>query len=73
MTDDYKTMRVPTDAWERAKEQKEAAGRTWGEQIVRPETDDTGPETDADAMTEARVRELAREEIREAVVFEALV
>lgn len=37
MTDDYKTLRVPEDDWETAKEQKEAAGRTWGDQIVRPD------------------------------------
>lgn len=36
---EYKTLRVPEDAWETAKEQKEAAGRTWGEQIVRPSDD----------------------------------
>jgi hypothetical protein len=36
---DYKTLRVPEPAWERAKDQKEAADRTWGEQIVRPDDD----------------------------------
>lgn len=40
MADDYKTLRVPEGDWETAKEQKEGAGRTWGEQIVRPDADD---------------------------------
>ena len=35
MGDDWKTLRVPVEAWEEAKEQKEEHGRTWGEQIVR--------------------------------------
>jgi len=39
---DYKTLRVPVPAWERAKDQKENADRTWGEQIVRPEDGDGG-------------------------------
>ena len=37
--DDWKTLRVPPEAYAAAKEQKEAAGRTWGEQIVRPDGD----------------------------------
>jgi hypothetical protein len=53
--DDYKTMRVPTDAWERAKEQKESAGRTWGEQIVRPDGDSTDDSTEAPEVVEATV------------------
>lgn len=57
MSDDWKTLRVPTDAWERAKEQKESAGRTWGEQIVRPdgEYSDDGDATavDADELADA--------------------
>lgn len=32
---EWKTLRVPTDAYEKAKAQKEAHGRTWGQQIVR--------------------------------------
>lgn len=43
--DEWKTLRVPTDAWERAKAQKEATGRTWGEQIVRS-NGDTDTDTD---------------------------
>ena len=39
--DDWKTLRVPPEAYAAAKEQKEAAGRTWGEQIVRPDGDGT--------------------------------
>lgn len=39
MADDWKTLRVPKEAYEQAKEQKEANDRTWGEQIVRPGSD----------------------------------
>jgi len=39
--DDWKTLRVPVEAWEQAKAQKEAEGRTWGEQIVRPDDGDS--------------------------------
>lgn len=45
MTTDYKTLRVPEYAWTEAKEQKEAAGRTWGEQVVRPEDGDNDSTT----------------------------
>jgi transposase len=31
----YTTIRVTKDAWRQGKKQKEAAGRTWNEQIVR--------------------------------------
>jgi hypothetical protein len=37
VSDDWKTLRVPADRYQEAKEQKESAGRTWGEQIVRPD------------------------------------
>lgn len=40
MSDDWKTLRVPEEAYDDAKEQKEANDRTWGEQIVRPDGDD---------------------------------
>jgi hypothetical protein len=32
--DNWKTLRVPPEAYDRAKEQKEKHGRTWGEQLV---------------------------------------
>lgn len=32
--DNWKTLRVPPEAYEQAKEQKEKHGRTWGEQLV---------------------------------------
>lgn len=32
---EWKTLRVPKDAYEEAKAQKEEHNRTWGEQIVR--------------------------------------
>lgn len=36
MTDkDWKTLRVPLDAYTEAKAQKKEHGRTWGQQIVR--------------------------------------
>jgi hypothetical protein len=59
MSDDWKTLRVPTDAWETAKEQKEAAGRTWGEQIVRGDSDNdttTDLTSLADAVETIEVR-----------------
>lgn len=40
MADDWKTLRVPPEAYEAAKAQKEDAGRTWGEQIVREDDDE---------------------------------
>jgi len=46
---DYKTLRVPEDAWEDAKQQKEANDRTWGEQIVRPDSDKSST-TDSDVV-----------------------
>lgn len=45
MADNWKTLRVPKAAWETAKEQKVAAGRTWGEQIVRPDGDNASTDT----------------------------
>lgn len=40
MSDNYKTLRVPKEAWQKAKEQKEEHNRTWGEQIVRPDVEE---------------------------------
>lgn len=40
MADDWKTLRVPPGAYEAAKAQKEANDRTWGEQIVRDESEE---------------------------------
>lgn len=41
MTNDtWKTVRVPPEAYERAQEQRQAADRTWGEQIVRQDDSD---------------------------------
>lgn len=34
---EWKTLRVPKEARDKALKQKEEAGRTWGEQIVRPD------------------------------------
>lgn len=50
---DWKTIRVPESAHEDAKSQKEEHGRTWGEQIVRPDPDeDDNGETDANGASE---------------------
>lgn len=62
---DYKTLRVPEDAWQEAKEQKEANDRTWGEQLVCSNNTTTeGDERDLnvvdnDALYEARDEILA--------------
>jgi len=43
--DDWKTLRVPPEAYDQAKAQKEDADRTWGEQLVAPvEPDMTDPD-----------------------------
>lgn len=54
--DNWKTLRVPPEAYEDAKAQKEAADRTWGEQIVRPDDE-------ADATDEGITVEQIREEL----------
>mgnify|MGYP000435656514 CR=1 FL=1 len=38
-SDNWKTLRVPPEAYDRAKAQKEDHNRTWGEQLVRPDDD----------------------------------
>jgi len=56
----WKTLRVPPEAYEEAKAQKEEAGRTWGEQVVAPvEPDDV----DTDELVERleRIESAARE------------
>jgi len=55
--DNWKTLRVPPEAYDEAKAQKEANDRTWGEQLVRPDDDDT---TAAPTDPEAIAREFAR-------------
>jgi len=57
-TDNYKTMRVPKDAWEKAKAQKEDNDRTWGEQIVRDVDTDSTTSVDTDAIVEQIVTTL---------------
>lgn len=53
MSDDWHTLRVPPEAYERAKAQKEADGRTWGDQIVRPDEDtEDSDDLDADELAE---------------------
>ncbi|AGC34550.1 hypothetical protein HSTV1_5 [Haloarcula sinaiiensis tailed virus 1] len=52
--DNWKTLRVPPEAYDAAKEQKEANDRTWGEQIVRQDD----PADNADVDTEALAEEL---------------
>ena len=53
---EYKSLRVPEDAWEEAKAQKEAEGRTWGEQIVRTDAEDVEADT-----TQPSAEEIAAE------------
>jgi hypothetical protein len=61
MTDDnWKTLRVPPEDFEHAREQKERHGRTWGEQLVCE--DPTVTEVvDADALADELAREVARQ------------
>lgn len=54
---EWKTLRVRGDAYELAKEQKEEAGRTWSEQLVRPDG-----EQDTE-WTENEIRQVVREEL----------
>lgn len=53
---EYKSLRVPKDAWEDAKAQKESADRTWGEQIVRSDGEDVEADT-----TQVSAEEIAAE------------
>jgi hypothetical protein len=50
--DNWKTLRVPADDYLDAKQQKEANGRTWGQQLVRPDDDETGDGVDEEALAE---------------------
>lgn len=56
MSDNWKTLRVPKDAWQEAKAQKEEHNRTWGEQLVCSNDATTEREVvvDNDALYEAR-------------------
>lgn len=66
MSDDWKTLRVPVDKYEQAKDQKENDGRTWGEQIVNSDDEpvaEISPTVEFDGVDELldelkRVREL---------------
>jgi hypothetical protein len=53
--DNWKTLRVPPEAYDEAKAQKEQHDRTWGEQLVRPDGDsaDAVDAPDAEAIAEA--------------------
>jgi hypothetical protein len=55
--DNWKTLRVPPEAYEQAKAQKEAEDRTWGEQIVRQ----SDPADNNDVDTEVLAEELQSE------------
>ena len=50
MTNGWKTLRVPADKYEKAKAQKEENDRTWGKQIVRPDST-----TEPDDGTDIRI------------------
>lgn len=58
--DNWHTLRVPPEAYETAREQKEEHGRTWGEQVVRPDDGggDAAPER-AEIDTDALARDVA--------------
>jgi hypothetical protein len=60
--DNWKTLRVPPEDYEEAKAQKEAAGRTWGDQIVRPDDDATelSDVAESAAAIEERLGQLER-------------
>lgn len=53
--DNWKTLRVPPEAYDQAKAQKEEHGRTWGEQIVR----DNGENGEFDTIVDAIKNELS--------------
>jgi len=57
--DDWKTLRVPPEAYNTAKAQKEEAGRTWGEQLVAP----VEPDFDRESLAERldRIESAAKE------------
>jgi hypothetical protein len=64
--DNWKTLRVPPEAYETAKAQKEDNDRTWGEQLVRPEGDDTtSAPTDPEAIAAEFRRAFPYEDIDE--------
>jgi len=50
--DNWHTLRVPPEAYDQAKEQKENAGRTWGEQVVRPENDAESESIDVERLAD---------------------
>jgi len=58
MTDDnWKTIRVPKDAWKEAKAQKDEHDRTWGEQLVCDNTTTTKV-VESDAVVESLMQEI---------------
>jgi len=61
--DNWKTLRVPPEAYDKAKAQKEANNRTWGEQIVRADDDTTDLDTLAASLAtiEERTGRIERE------------
>jgi len=53
---DYKTMRVPEDAWEAAQSYRQEHGLTWGEYLRLPVDDDVAteqPDVDIDETRKA--------------------
>jgi hypothetical protein len=62
---DWKTMRVPKDAWEVANEAK-GDNETWGEYLRRCADE---PRVE---MSEDELRELIRDEVHDLVIDEAL-
>lgn len=62
---EYKTMRVPKDAWEVAQEAR-GENETWGE-YLRRSADEQRIE-----LSEAELRAIVRDEVRDLVLSEAL-
>jgi len=65
--DNWRTLRVPPEAYDEAKAQKEANDRTWGEQLVRPDDEDTtdATPTDPEAIADEFVRAFPYEDLAE--------
>lgn len=62
---DYKTMRVPEDAWQIAQDAR-GEGETWGDYLVRCADE---PRVE---MSEAELRRVIRSELQQNVIEDAL-
>jgi hypothetical protein len=71
--DNWKTLRVPAEAYEKAKTQKTQHNRTWGEQLVTedpevvevvPVSEDKSKPVELDASQISRIAEEVAEELQ---------